>query len=44
MAGIPFQPLPVSASRVNEEALKAYEFRFWEAPHLRRKDGSLTNW
>lgn len=29
---------------VNEEALKAYEFRFWEAPHLRRKDGSLTNW
>lgn len=29
---------------VNEDALAAYEFRFWEAPHLRRRDGSLTNW
>ena len=40
-------PVPTSPGlgvEVNEEALKAYEFRFWEAPHLRRKDGSLTNW
>jgi galactonate dehydratase len=20
------------------------EFRFWEAPHLHRRDGSYTNW
>ena len=29
---------------VNEEALKSYEFKFWEGPHLKRKDGSYTNW
>jgi galactonate dehydratase len=29
---------------VNEEALRSYEFRFWEAMHLRRNDGSYTNW
>lgn len=29
---------------VNEEALKEYEFRFWEGPHLRKRDGSYTNW
>ncbi len=29
---------------VNEEALKSYEFRFWEGPRLRRRDGSYTNW
>ena len=28
----------------NEERAKAEEFRFWEAPHLRRRDGSHTNW
>ena len=28
---------------VNEEAVKQ-SFRFWEAPHLRRDDGSVTNW
>jgi galactonate dehydratase len=28
----------------NEEAAKEQTFRFWEAPHLRRRDGSYTNW
>ena len=29
---------------VDEERVKAESFRFWEAPHLRRRDGSFTNW
>jgi len=29
---------------VDEERVKHEAFRFWEAPHLRRKDGSYTNW
>jgi len=29
---------------VNEAALTAASFKFWEAPHLRRRDGSVTNW
>ena len=29
---------------VNEEALTKEPFRFWEAPHLHRRDGSHTNW
>ena len=29
---------------VNEELLARERFRFWEAPHLRRRDGSYTNW
>lgn len=28
----------------NEEAATEQAFKFWEAPHLRRKDGSHTNW
>ncbi len=28
----------------NEERAKAAEFKYWEAPHLRRRDGSYTNW
>ena len=28
----------------NEERAKAAEFQYWEAPHLRRRDGSYTNW
>ena len=28
----------------NEEAAAAQRFEFWEAPHLRRRDGSYTNW
>lgn len=29
---------------VNEALLSQESFRFWEAPHLRRRDGSVTNW
>lgn len=29
---------------VNEDLLKQQSFAFWEAPHLRRNDGSVTNW
>ena len=29
---------------VNEDALKAKSFQFWEAPKLKRRDGSITNW
>jgi galactonate dehydratase len=29
---------------VDEERLNRESFRFWEAPHLRRRDGSFTNW
>ena len=29
---------------VNEDLLARESFRFWEAPHLRRRDGSFTNW
>jgi galactonate dehydratase len=28
----------------NEELAAGQEFRYWEAPHLRRRDGSHTNW
>lgn len=29
---------------VNEELVIKQAFAFWEAPHLRRRDGSYTNW
>ncbi|RUT29275.1 mandelate racemase/muconate lactonizing enzyme family protein [Arsenicitalea aurantiaca] len=29
---------------VNEELIAKQSFKFWEAPHLRRRDGSYTNW
>ncbi|HJP30066.1 MAG TPA: mandelate racemase/muconate lactonizing enzyme family protein [Candidatus Latescibacteria bacterium] len=29
---------------VDEEAVAAQAFKFWEAPHLHRRDGSYTNW
>jgi galactonate dehydratase len=29
---------------VDEKMLTREAFRFWEAPHLRRRDGSYTNW
>jgi galactonate dehydratase len=28
----------------DEERAKAQSWKFWEAPHLRRHDGSVTNW
>ena len=29
---------------IDEQALTRDAFRFWEAPHLKRRDGSVTNW
>lgn len=29
---------------IDEKALVRESFRFWEAPHLKRRDGSVTNW
>jgi galactonate dehydratase len=29
---------------VDEKALTRESFKFWEAPHLHRRDGSFTNW
>ena len=29
---------------VNEELIQKQSFKFWEAPHLKRHDGSVTNW
>ena len=29
---------------INEELAEAQEWKFWEAPHYRREDGSVTNW
>ena len=40
-------PVPDSPGlgiELNEDALKAGDFRFWEPSHLRRNDGSYTNW
>jgi galactonate dehydratase len=40
-------PIPTSPGlgvTFNEEAAKEHAFEYWEAPHLRRQDGSYTNW
>jgi galactonate dehydratase len=43
-ADYPVGDLPGLGVEVNEEAIRAQSLRFWEAPHLRRRDGSVTNW
>lgn len=40
----PVSDAPGLGVTVNEDAVRAQSFKFWEAPHLRRRDGSLTNW
>ncbi|RWC57346.1 mandelate racemase/muconate lactonizing enzyme family protein [Mesorhizobium sp.] len=40
----PVGDLPGLGIEVNEAAIQAQSLRFWEAPHLRRRDGSVTNW
>lgn len=42
-----FYPVPNSPGlgiEVNEDLVRKQEFRFWQAPLLRRRDGSVTNW
>jgi galactonate dehydratase len=40
----PVGDAPGLGVEVNEELLEKQSFKFWEAPHLRRSDGSVTNW
>ncbi|HYZ48648.1 MAG TPA: mandelate racemase/muconate lactonizing enzyme family protein [Sphingomonas sp.] len=40
----PVTGLPGLGVEVNEAAVSAQSQRFWEAPHLKRRDGSVTNW
>jgi galactonate dehydratase len=40
----PVSDAPGLGVEVNEDLIRKQEFRFWEAPHLRRADGSVTNW
>jgi galactonate dehydratase len=40
----PVSDAPGLGVEVDEARIRAQEFRFWEAPHLRRADGSVTNW
>ena len=37
-------PAPGLGIEIDEVALTRESFRFWEAPHLKRRDGSVTNW
>ena len=41
---IPVPDSPGLGVDVDEEYVKKQSFKFWEAPHLRRRDGSVTNW
>jgi galactonate dehydratase len=43
-AAYPVNPAPGLGVEVNEELVKQQSFKFWEAPHLKRRDGSVTNW
>ncbi|SMQ62477.1 galactonate dehydratase [Devosia lucknowensis] len=40
----PVNDAPGLGVEVNEDLLARQSFSFWEAPHLRRNDGSVTNW
>jgi galactonate dehydratase len=43
-AAYPVPTAPGLGVEVDETALGREPFRFWEPPHLRRRDGSYTNW
>lgn len=40
----PVPDTPGLGIEVNETLLGKESFKFWEAPHLKRRDGSVTNW
>ncbi|MGN6685025.1 MAG: mandelate racemase/muconate lactonizing enzyme family protein, partial [Devosia sp.] len=40
----PVPDTPGLGIEVNEDAVRKQSFKFWEAPHLTRRDGSVTNW
>jgi galactonate dehydratase len=43
-ASYPVSSAPGLGVEVNEDLVKQQSFKFWEAPHLKRRDGSVTNW
>ncbi len=43
-ASFPVPEGPGLGIEFNEELAKEQAFKFWEAPHLRKRDGSYTNW
>jgi galactonate dehydratase len=43
-AHYPVLDTPGLGVEVNEELIQKQRFKFWEAPHLKRNDGSVTNW
>ncbi len=40
----PVTDAPGLGIEVNEDLIARQSFKFWEAPHLKRHDGSVTNW
>ena len=40
----PVPDAPGLGIEMDEKAAQAQSWRFWEAPHFRRSDGSVTNW
>ena len=40
----PVTDAPGLGIEIDEAALTRESFKFWEAPHLKRRDGSVTNW
>lgn len=40
----PVSDAPGLGVEVNEELLAKQDFRYWQAPRLTRRDGSVTNW
>jgi galactonate dehydratase len=40
----PVTDTPGLGIEIDEKALTREAFKFWEAPHLKRRDGSVTNW
>ncbi len=42
--GFPVPDAPGLGVELNMELAEAQSWKFWEAPHWRRRDGSVTNW
>ncbi len=43
-AHYPVSDAPGLGVEVNEELIKKQSFKYWQAPMLQRRDGSVTNW
>ena len=43
-AAYPVDDRPGLGIEIDEDLIGTDDFRFWEAPHLKRRDGSVTNW